>query len=133
MTKNGSRPPARPCGRAARRASRNCAVGCAYAALRGPARTALALQRSFSTPRSFLETITDAVKCFDHLEVVVDGFEFFAQALDVAVDRAVIDIDLIVIGGVHQRVAAFHHAGPRGERLEDEELGHGESHRIVLP
>ena len=37
--------------------------------------------------------------------------ELLAQPLDVAVDGAVVDIDLVVIGGVHQRVAALHHAG----------------------
>src|ERR1051325_724384 len=40
----------------------------------------------------FLETIADAVKRLDHVEVVVRHLELLAQALDVAVDGAVIDI-----------------------------------------
>src|SRR5579862_5837317 len=63
----------------------------------------------------FLETIADAIERLDHLKVVVHDLELLAQALDVAVDGAVVDIDLIVIGRVHERVAAFHHAGSGGE------------------
>jgi hypothetical protein len=54
-----------------------------------------------------------------------------AQPLDVAVDGAVIDIDLIVIGHVHQLIAAFHEAGTLRERLQQQEFGHGQRH--VLP
>src|SRR6187401_1002245 len=81
----------------------------------------------------FLEAIADAVQRLDHLEVVVDDLELLAQPLDVAVDGAVVDIDLVVIGRIHQRVAAFHHTGPRRQRLQDQEFGHGERHRLVLP
>jgi hypothetical protein len=49
----------------------------------------------------------------------------------VAVDGAVVDIDLIVIGHVHQLIAAFHEAGPLRQRLQQQELGHGQRH--VLP
>src|SRR6266550_4238291 len=70
----------------------------------------------------FLEAIADAVQRLDHLEIVVDHLELLAQPLDVAVDGAVVDIDLVVIGRVHQRVAAFHHARPARERLQDQEL-----------
>src|SRR4051812_14818235 len=70
---------------------------------------------SAATPRPFLtlhllEPITDAVKRFDHVEVVVGPLELLAQALDVAVDGSVIDIDLIVVGGIHQCIAALDHA-----------------------
>src|SRR5229473_8593232 len=81
----------------------------------------------------FLEAVADAVKGFDHLEIVVDDLELLAQPLDVAVDGAIVDIDLIVIGSVHQGVAALHHAGARGQRLQDQELGDGERNRLVLP
>jgi len=47
------------------------------------------------------ETIADAIKRLDHLELVVDRLEFFPQALDMAVDCAIIDIDLVIIGGIH--------------------------------
>src|SRR3569833_1065802 len=63
----------------------------------------------------FLETIADAVQRLDHFEVVVDHLELLAQALDVAVDGTVVDIDLVVIGRVHQRGAALHDAGPGGQ------------------
>jgi hypothetical protein len=37
---------------------------------------------------------------------------------DVAVDRAIVDVDLVVVGDIHQGVAAFHHAGTGGDRLQ---------------
>src|SRR6478672_9180666 len=82
---------------------------------------------------AFLEAVTDAIERLDHVEIVVGRLELLAQPLDVAVDGPVIDIDLIVIGGVHQSVAALHHAGPARERLQDEEFGDRERHRFVLP
>src|SRR6266849_1727062 len=77
-------------------------------------------------PASYLlEAIADAVERFDHVEIVVGALELLAQALDVAVDGAVVDIDLIVVGRVHQGVAALDHAGTARERLQDQELGYG--------
>src|SRR5689334_14026235 len=80
-----------------------------------------------------LETIADAVQRLDHLEFVVDHLELLAQPLDVAVDGAVVDIDLVVIGRVHQCVAALHDAGPGGQRLQDQKFRHRQRHRLVLP
>src|SRR5215475_11318857 len=42
----------------------------------------------------FLEAIPHAVERFDHLEIIVHDLEFLAQPFDVAVDGAVVDIDL---------------------------------------
>src|SRR5947209_7136853 len=82
---------------------------------------------------AFLEAVADAVERLDHVEVIVGLLELLAQPFDVAVDGAVVDIDLVVIGRIHQRVAAFHYAGAAGECLQDQELGDGERHRFVLP
>ena len=54
-------------------------------------------------PPTFLELIADAVECLDHFEIGFDRLEFLSQSLDVAVDGAVVDIDVIAIGRVHQR------------------------------
>src|SRR6476659_9724024 len=71
---------------------------------------------------AFLESVADAVKRLNGLEALVGQLELLAQTLDVAVDRAVIDVDLIVIGGIHERVAALDDAGALGERLENQEF-----------
>src|SRR5687768_12393356 len=57
---------------------------------------------------ALLEPVADPVEGFDGVETVVDRLELLAQSLDVAVDRAVIDIDLVVIGRIHQGIAALH-------------------------
>src|SRR4029079_10468691 len=93
---------------------------------------------SAATPRPFLtlhllEPITDAIQRFDHVEVVVGPLALLAQALALAVDGAVIDVDLVVVGGIHQRIAALDHAGPACERLQDQELGDRQRDRLVLP
>src|ERR1700733_10887636 len=73
----------------------------------------------------FLVTITDTVERLDMGEVVVDYLELLAQPLDVAVDRPVVDIDVLAIGGIHQLVAVLDVTGPLGERFQDQEFGHG--------
>src|SRR5690349_4245954 len=83
--------------------------------------------------RLFLKAISDTIQRFDHVEFVVAGFELFTQPFDVAVDGAVVDIDLIVISRIHQGVAAFHHARAARQGLQDQKLGHGERHRLVFP
>ena len=50
-----------------------------------------------------------------------------------AVDRTVIDIDLIVIGDVHQLIARLHKARTLRQGLQQQELGHGQGHIHPLP
>ena len=45
------------------------------------------------------------------------------------VDGAIVHIDLIVIGRVHQGAAAFHHARAACQSLQDQKLGDGELHQ----
>src|SRR4051794_21811171 len=77
--------------------------------------------------------ISDAIQRLDLREVVVDDLELLAQPLDVAVDGAVVDIDVLAVGGVHQLVAALDVAGAQRERLQDQELGDGQLDRGALP
>src|SRR5215213_9868513 len=105
----------------------------------GPAAASMSLRASRLAPGAnakssgFLEPIADAVERLDHVEALVDDLELLAQALDVAVDGAVVHVNLIVIGRVHERVAAFHDARALRKRLQDEELRHRERHGLTLP
>src|SRR3546814_2201954 len=76
----------------------------------------------------FGESVADAIERFDCLEALVDGAELLAKPLDMAVDGAVVDIDVILICGVHQLVARFHKAGALRQRFQDHELGDGKRH-----
>src|SRR4051794_28284147 len=83
---------------------------------------------------SFLaKAVSDAIEGLDRVELAVDGAELAAHALDVAVDGPVVDIDVVLIGDVHQLVAGFDHARALGERLEDQEFGDGEGHVPAVP
>src|SRR5690349_12245823 len=55
--------------------------------------------------------VSDAIERLDQREVVVDRLELLPEPLDVAVDRPVVDIDVLAVGGVHQLVAALDVAG----------------------
>src|SRR5436189_6393810 len=78
------------------------------------------------TPSSFLgKSISNAVEGLDRFEIGIDLPEFPAQPLDMAVDRAIVDIDIVLIGGVHQLIARFHEARPLGEGFQDQEFGDG--------
>src|SRR3981189_2202090 len=83
-----------------------------------PSRAATSVNKPRANARKsgFLEAVAHTVQGFDHLEIVVHDLELLAQPLDVAVDGAIVDIDLIVIGRATQGVAAFHDAGTPGPR-----------------
>src|SRR5690606_31169060 len=74
--------------------------------------------------------VSDAIQGLDSVELRVDHAELLSHPFHMAVDGAVVDIDLIVIGGVHQIVAALHEAGALGQGLKQQELGDGQLHRL---
>src|ERR1700739_1282780 len=80
-----------------------------------------------------LETVTDAVEGLDHVEGVVDGFELLSQPLNVAVHGSRVDIDLVVVGRIHESVAALDHPGPGRQCLQDQKLSDRKGHRFGLP
>src|SRR3546814_7580395 len=91
-------------------------------------------QRSARSRSSFLgKTVAHAVKRLDRAEIFVDGPEFAPKALDVAVDGTIVDIDVVLIGYVHQLVARFDDAGALRERFEDHELRDGQRHVLAPP
>ena len=72
-------------------------------------------RRHWTLPGLFLVVaIAYAIEGFDCGKIIVDRTHFLAQTLDVAVDGPVVDIDLIVIGDIHQLIARFHEAGTLG-------------------
>src|SRR3546814_767411 len=77
--------------------------------------------------------IADAIERLDLLEAVIDVAELLAQPLDVAVDGAVVDIDGLAVGRVHELVAVLNMARPLRQRLQDQELGHGKADAPALP
>src|SRR5262245_34616205 len=60
----------------------------------------------------FAVPVADAIEGFDRVKLRVHVTELLAHPLDVTVDGAVVDVHLIVVGGVHQIVAAFHESRP---------------------
>src|SRR3954452_3931026 len=92
------------------------------------------LQPRPSPRSSFLaKAIPDPVERLDRSELPVDRSELAAHALDVAVDGAVVDVDVVLIGDVHQLVARFDDPWPLRQRLEDQEFGHGEGDLPAVP
>ena len=54
-------------------------------------------------------------------------------SFDVGINRPVIDINLIVISGVHQLISGFHITGTIGKTFQNKELSHGQAHRVSVP
>src|SRR5690606_31874635 len=79
------------------------------------------------------EAVSNAIEGFDHVEIVVDRFELFAQPLDVAVNRSVVYIDLFVIRCIHQSVAALYHTWALRKSVEDQELRDRQRDRLTFP
>src|SRR3954462_6661028 len=72
------------------------------------------------------KTVSDPIQGLDRAKLAVHGAELAAHALDVAVDGAIVDIDVVLIGDVHQLVAGLDHPRPLGERLQDQEFRDGQ-------
>src|SRR5262245_29808602 len=64
-----------------------------------------------------LVSVTDTIEGLDHVKAIVHHLELPAQPLDVAIDRAVVNIDLIVIGRLHQGVSAPDHPWATRQRV----------------
>src|ERR1700754_3797030 len=77
----------------------------------------------------FAGAVADAIQGFDRVDLRIDLPELLTHALDVAVDGPVVDVDLILVGRVHQVVAAFHEARALGQGLQQQEFGDRQLHR----
>src|SRR5438477_2171298 len=69
----------------------------------------------------FVETVSDAIEGVDCIKFGSLCAELAADSLDVAVDGAVVDIDVVAIGHIEQLVTAFYDTRPLCQRLEDQE------------
>src|SRR5215469_5284842 len=78
-------------------------------------------------------SIPDAIEGFDLRKIGISGLEFFAQTLDVAVDRAIVHIDVLAIRRIHQLVAVFDVPRTMREGFEDEELGDRQLDGLAFP
>src|SRR4051794_10964082 len=86
------------------------------------------VQRILSLGSSLLsKAVSYAVERLDCLEIGIGLPELAPKPLDVAVDRSVVDIDVVLVGDVHQLVARLDHPRPLRERLEDQEFGDGQN------
>src|SRR5579864_6286588 len=82
---------------------------------------------------AFPVAVADTIERLNGIEIIIDDLEFLAQAFDVAVDGAVVHVDLIVVCRVHEIVAALYEAGPLGETLQDQEFGDRQPYRFAVP
>src|ERR1700676_5467370 len=81
----------------------------------------------------FLVSVTNAIEGLDMAEIVVDHLELLSQPLDVAVDGAIVDIDMLAIGRIHQLVAVLDVTRTGGERFQDQEFRYGQLDLAAAP
>ena len=84
-------------------------------------------------PLCFLEAIANTVHRLDHIKFGVAGRELQAQPFDVAVNVSFIHIQRIVVAHIHQCIAALHHAGAAGQRMQKQKFGRSECYPLVFP
>src|SRR5437899_664949 len=78
-------------------------------------------------------SIPDPIERFDLREIRFDVLEFLSQALDLAVDRPFVDINVLAISRIHQLVAVFDVPRTVCKGFEDQELGHRQLDVFALP
>src|ERR1043166_8681708 len=74
------------------------------------------------------ELEADAMNGLDHI-VAIHRRELGADVANMAVDGAVGDLDVELIGSGHDLLAAEYRGGPRQKRAQDAELDRGQSQR----
>src|SRR5271169_3063732 len=84
--------------------------------------TAMIRAHQAESGSAFLVAVADAIEGLDLVETVVHGPQFLPHPFDVAVDGAVIHVNMLAISGVHELVAAFHEPRALRKRLEDQKL-----------
>mmetsp|Transcript_20415 Transcript_20415/g.37924 ORF Transcript_20415/g.37924 Transcript_20415/m.37924 type:complete len:208 (+) Transcript_20415:200-823(+) len=81
----------------------------------------------------FIIAVADPIKGLDRREICISTAHLLAQSLDMTVDGPVIHIDLIIVGHIHQLVTAFDKSGALGQRLQQQEFGHGQGYILTFP
>src|SRR5690606_7566544 len=84
-------------------------------------------------PLRLAAAVSYTVQRLDHVEAVVNRLELLAKALDVTVDGPVVNIDLLVIGRIHQSIAALHHAGTLCKGMKNKELCDRQRDGLAFP
>src|ERR1700722_19566753 len=51
--------------------------------------------------------VANPIKRFDLRKILIDHFELLAQTFDMAVNRAIVDINVLAIGAIHQLIATL--------------------------
>ena len=75
--------------------------------------------QAISSSSDFPEAVSDTVKRIDHVEGIIDRRKLSTYSLDMAVDCAVVDVNVIVICRIHERVSTLDHTWTAHERLQN--------------
>jgi hypothetical protein len=75
----------------------------------------------------FLQAIAQPINRLDHIKGFVRLLEFSAQALDMTINSTIIDINIILISGIHQTVAVLEYSLTRNQGLQNQKFGDGEA------
>src|SRR6266487_5354450 len=80
-----------------------------------------------------LQSVPDTVKRLYQLTTVVNRSQLPAQAFDMAIDGAIIDVCFFVVRCVHELIPALNDARVDCKRLQDQKFRDGERNRLALP
>lgn len=74
-----------------------------------------------------------AVQSLNLVETTVNCTKFLPDALDMTVNRTIIDIDVIAISRINKLISRFDQARPYRQRPNQKELCHGQGNLLAIP
>src|SRR5690606_5000696 len=105
---------------------------CAASAARYAGRAGVFQRRRYAWS-SIPETVAYAIDGLDSIKGGIDLLELPADALDMAVDRAVINIHIVVISKIHQLRAGLNMPRILHKRPDKQEFRHRHIDRLAVP
>ena len=78
-------------------------------------------------------SVPDPIKGFYLCEILVSFSEFSTKALDVAIDGAVVNIDILAVRRVDQLITVLDVTRVSRQRLDDKEFGYRQIDLITFP
>src|SRR5437867_11769692 len=94
------------------------------------------LHSKFEIRNSFLLrsiAVAHAIDCIDAIELRIDGLEFLADPLHVAVDRSLADVVVVRIALARELPPRLDMAGMADQRLQHHEFGDGQLDLLPFP
>jgi hypothetical protein len=98
-----------------------------------PSRSTMSMRERAPGVVLFLQPVANPIDCLDQIKGNVDLFELFAQTFDVTIDCAILDIDAVIISGIHEGVAILENPRSKCEGAQNQKFRYRERDGFIFP